>query len=166
MDFIPQHFIDNLGYMGKGMLAIFVVIGVIIIATTIVNKICSSSHHKQDDNAWCKLNNRHLLSSWWNGWRFYRLRPPVSSVKTASSSIWNIDRAAGRRRYRLNGIMVRLNRIRPYCQMCFSFWRRTDSQMKKQTGKGAYFSQAVRALHIPGRFSVMSYRVVMGSKND
>ena len=46
MDFIPQHFIDNLGYMGKGMLAIFVVIGVIIIATTIVNKICSSSHHK------------------------------------------------------------------------------------------------------------------------
>ncbi len=30
--FEPQNFIDNLGYMGKGMLAIIVVIGAIIIS--------------------------------------------------------------------------------------------------------------------------------------
>ena len=34
-------FIENLPYMGKGMLVIFVIIGVIILATLAINKIFS-----------------------------------------------------------------------------------------------------------------------------
>ncbi len=37
----PGAFVENLKYMGQGMLAIFVVIGVIIIATKIVSGISS-----------------------------------------------------------------------------------------------------------------------------
>ncbi len=39
--FDPMSFIDNLPYMGKGMLVIFVIIGVIILATLLINKIFS-----------------------------------------------------------------------------------------------------------------------------
>ncbi len=39
VDFQPQNFVANLGYMGKGMIAIFVVIGVIMAATAILNKV-------------------------------------------------------------------------------------------------------------------------------
>lgn len=35
----PMAFIDNLSYMGFGMLGIFVVIGIIIVITTVLNKI-------------------------------------------------------------------------------------------------------------------------------
>lgn len=38
----PQNFLNNLHYMGKGMLAIFVVIGVIIVVTMLLNKIFSA----------------------------------------------------------------------------------------------------------------------------
>ncbi len=38
MIFAPMNFIDNLYYMGLGMLGIFVVIGVIILATAVLNK--------------------------------------------------------------------------------------------------------------------------------
>ncbi len=38
-DFNPMAFINNLPYMLSGMIAIFIVIGVIIIVTTILNKI-------------------------------------------------------------------------------------------------------------------------------
>ncbi len=40
-DFTPgaQNFVSNLGYMGKGMLAIFVVIGVIMAVTALLNKV-------------------------------------------------------------------------------------------------------------------------------
>lgn len=41
MDFNPMHFIDNLSYMLKGMIGIFVVIGVIILITVLLNKITS-----------------------------------------------------------------------------------------------------------------------------
>ncbi len=34
-----HNFVSNLGYMGKGMLAIFVVIGVIMAATALLNKV-------------------------------------------------------------------------------------------------------------------------------
>ncbi len=37
-----DNFTKNLPYMGKGMLAIFVVIGVIIIVTALLNKIFSA----------------------------------------------------------------------------------------------------------------------------
>ncbi len=39
--FKPERFIEFLSYMGKGMLVIFVVIGVIILATLLTNKIFS-----------------------------------------------------------------------------------------------------------------------------
>lgn len=39
MTFNPWAFVDNLSYMGLGMLGIFVVIGVIIIVTLILNNI-------------------------------------------------------------------------------------------------------------------------------
>ena len=36
-NFEPMNFINNLGYMGKGMLGIFVVMGAIIILTVVLN---------------------------------------------------------------------------------------------------------------------------------
>ena len=39
--FEPANFIDNLSHMGVGMLVIFAVIGVIILTTTMINKIFS-----------------------------------------------------------------------------------------------------------------------------
>lgn len=40
--FEPQRFLEMLGYMGKGMLVIFVIIGVIILATLLINKVFSN----------------------------------------------------------------------------------------------------------------------------
>lgn len=39
MQFQPMEFVNNLNYMGMGMLGIFVVIGVIIAITATLNKI-------------------------------------------------------------------------------------------------------------------------------
>ena len=39
--FNPTNFVSNLKYMGIGMLTIFIIIGVIILATMLVNKIFS-----------------------------------------------------------------------------------------------------------------------------
>ncbi len=41
LTFQPRNFVDNLQYMGTGMLTIFIVIGVIILATSVINKIFS-----------------------------------------------------------------------------------------------------------------------------
>lgn len=41
MTFNPWAFVDNLSYMGLGMLGIFVVIGVIILVTMLLNNITS-----------------------------------------------------------------------------------------------------------------------------
>lgn len=41
LDFNPMAFIENLSYMGIGMVVIFVVIGIIIGATTLVNYLFS-----------------------------------------------------------------------------------------------------------------------------
>ena len=41
MTFEPMNFVSNLGYMATGLVGIFVVIGVIIIATSLMNKISS-----------------------------------------------------------------------------------------------------------------------------
>ncbi len=40
-DFNPMAFVDNLSYMGKGLAVIFVVIGVIVAVTAILNRIFS-----------------------------------------------------------------------------------------------------------------------------
>lgn len=39
--FDPNGFTDMLGYMGKGMLVIFIIIGVIILTTLLINKLFS-----------------------------------------------------------------------------------------------------------------------------
>lgn len=41
LTFEPMNFIRNLRYMGIGMLVIFVIIGVIILATTLVGRLSS-----------------------------------------------------------------------------------------------------------------------------
>ena len=44
--FEPMHFVDNLRYMGLGMLGIFIVIGVIMLLTMLLNKLTE----KKDDS--------------------------------------------------------------------------------------------------------------------
>ena len=39
ISFEPMNFVNNLSYMASGMIGIFAVIGVIIIATVILNKL-------------------------------------------------------------------------------------------------------------------------------
>ena len=46
MIFNPMNFVSNLYYMGVGMLTIIIVMGVIILATMLLNKVTSS---KKDD---------------------------------------------------------------------------------------------------------------------
>jgi len=47
--FDPMNFIANLKYMGVGLLCIFIVIGVIIVATVLVNKMFSEGAGKKVD---------------------------------------------------------------------------------------------------------------------
>ena len=47
--FEPMNFITSLEYLGKGMLGILVVMGVIILVTMLLNKL--SSKKKKDDEA-------------------------------------------------------------------------------------------------------------------
>ncbi len=47
MNINPMNFVDNLGYMGVGMLGIFIVIGAIWGVTLALNKIFSD---KSDEN--------------------------------------------------------------------------------------------------------------------
>jgi hypothetical protein len=46
LSFNPQNFISNLKYMGIGMLVIFVVIGIIIGATMLINYLFSDNDKK------------------------------------------------------------------------------------------------------------------------
>ena len=41
IEFNPMAFVENLEYMGVGMLVIFVVIGIIILVTSLVNRLFS-----------------------------------------------------------------------------------------------------------------------------
>lgn len=47
LSFNPHAFVESLPYMGKGMLGIFIVIGIIIICATLLNKITGKK--KEDD---------------------------------------------------------------------------------------------------------------------
>ena len=47
----PMNFIYNLSYMGKGMLCIMIVMGVLIILTSLLNKIASGTGKKKDDES-------------------------------------------------------------------------------------------------------------------
>ena len=46
MQFNPMNFINNLSYMGKGMLGIFIVIAIIIVAVYLLAKIGNSEDNK------------------------------------------------------------------------------------------------------------------------
>ncbi len=43
MEFNPMAFVNNLRYMGLGMLGVFVVIGLIVLITMLLNKITSKT---------------------------------------------------------------------------------------------------------------------------
>ena len=38
-NFNPMNFVNNMGYMGAGMLGIFIVIGLIVVTTVVLNKV-------------------------------------------------------------------------------------------------------------------------------
>lgn len=42
LTFTPGNFVNYLSYMGRGMLVIFVIIGVIILTTLLINKLFSN----------------------------------------------------------------------------------------------------------------------------
>lgn len=44
----PMNFVKNLYYMGVGMLGIFIVIGIIILATVIMNKLTARKKDKDE----------------------------------------------------------------------------------------------------------------------
>ncbi len=46
--FEPMNFVDNLRYMGLGMLGIFIVIGVIAVLTIILNAVTSTKKDEED----------------------------------------------------------------------------------------------------------------------
>jgi len=46
----PMHFVDNLKYMGLGMLGIFIVIGVIMLLTMILNAVTQEKPKQDDEN--------------------------------------------------------------------------------------------------------------------
>lgn len=48
MEFNPSAFVENLSYMGLGMLGIFIVIGVIILSVAVLNKVTAPKREKKD----------------------------------------------------------------------------------------------------------------------
>ena len=46
--FHPMGFVNHLSYMGIGMLGIFIIIGIIIVATVVINKAFSARTKKED----------------------------------------------------------------------------------------------------------------------
>lgn len=47
LNFNPGAFIENLGYMVTGMISIFIVIGIIILVTVLLNRIFSKNNKKK-----------------------------------------------------------------------------------------------------------------------
>ena len=48
-EFHPKGFVENLRFMGIGMLGIFIIIGIIIVATVIINKVFSGREKKEEN---------------------------------------------------------------------------------------------------------------------
>ena len=49
MNFNPAAFVENLKYMGVGMLGIFIVIGVIILSVVVLNKVTSPKKNNTEE---------------------------------------------------------------------------------------------------------------------
>lgn len=47
--FEPVHFVENLRYMGLGMLGIFIVIGVIMLLTILLNKLTEKKDSSDEE---------------------------------------------------------------------------------------------------------------------
>ena len=50
MYFEPIRFIENLKYMGIGMLGVFIIIGIIIASTYAIGKLTAGSDNKKNEN--------------------------------------------------------------------------------------------------------------------
>ena len=50
MNFNPMAFVENLQYMGIGMLGVFIIIGVIIAATYVIGAATAKKEKKADDS--------------------------------------------------------------------------------------------------------------------
>ncbi len=48
--FEPMHFVENLRYMGLGMLGIFIVIGAIMLLTILLNKLTEKKEDSDSEN--------------------------------------------------------------------------------------------------------------------
>ena len=48
IDFNPMNFVNNLTYLAKGLIGIFIVIGIIMLITVILNKLPSGKNKKDD----------------------------------------------------------------------------------------------------------------------
>lgn len=48
MNFNPMAFVENLKYMGVGLLGVFMIIGIIIIATYLINYFSNKSENKDE----------------------------------------------------------------------------------------------------------------------
>ncbi len=48
MNFNPMGFVENLKYMGIGMLGVFIIVGIIIAATYIIGKYTGSNSDKKE----------------------------------------------------------------------------------------------------------------------
>lgn len=49
MNFNPAAFVENLKYMGVGMLGIFIVIGVIILSVVVLNKVTAPKKNDTEE---------------------------------------------------------------------------------------------------------------------
>ena len=50
MEFHPEGFVENLNYMGAGMLGVFIIVGIIIAATMAIGKFTAKSDKNKSDN--------------------------------------------------------------------------------------------------------------------
>jgi hypothetical protein len=48
IDFNPMNFVNNLTYLAKGLIGIFIVIGIIMLITVILNKLPSGKNKKDE----------------------------------------------------------------------------------------------------------------------
>lgn len=49
ISFHPENFVISLSYMGTGMIGIFIVIGLIVLATVVLNKVFSDNKKKKSE---------------------------------------------------------------------------------------------------------------------
>ena len=50
INFVPMNFVSNLSYLLAGMIGIFIIIGIIVIATAILNAATGKKGKKKDEN--------------------------------------------------------------------------------------------------------------------